>query len=75
MLPFLFLATAAVMAMIAHGVAVRFARFAPLEAYRLDIGGSLLGIVGFSVLALAGAPPLVWALVAVASASGSCSAA
>jgi hypothetical protein len=65
MLPFLFLATAAVMAMIAHGVAVRFAKFSPLEAYRLDIGGSLLGIVAYSVLAFVGAPPLVWALVAV----------
>jgi len=65
MLPFLFLATAAVMAMIAHGVAVRFAKFSPLEAYRLDIGGSLLGVVAYSVLAFVGAPPLVWALVAV----------
>jgi hypothetical protein len=63
MLPFLFVASAGVMAMIAHGVAVRFARFTPLEAYRLDIGGSLLGVVAYSVLALLGAPPLVWAVV------------
>ena len=66
MLPFLFLATAAVMAMIAHGVAVRFAKFSPLEAYRLDIGGSLLGILAYSVLAFVGAPPLVWAVVVAA---------
>ena len=51
------------MAAIAEGVGRTFARFAPLDAYRLDIVGSLLGIVGFSVLAFAGAPPLVWGLV------------
>jgi SAM-dependent methyltransferase len=67
MLPFLFLATATVMAMIAHGVAVRFARFTPLEAYRLDISGSLLGIAAYAGLAFIGAPPLVWAIVVAAS--------
>ena len=51
------------MAAVAHGVAVRFAKFEPLDAYRLDIGGSLLGVVAFSVLVFLGAPPVVWALV------------
>ena len=55
LLPFVFVATAASLATVAHGVAVRFARFPALEAYRLDILGSILGIVVFSVLALAGA--------------------
>ena len=39
-LPFIFVAVAAVMAMIAEGVARTFVEFEPLEAYRLDIAGS-----------------------------------
>src|SRR5438034_2653634 len=66
MLPFVFVATAFTMATIAHGVAVRFARFSPLEAYRLDILGSIAGIVTFSGLALAGLGPVSWAVVIVA---------
>ena len=52
MLPFVFLAVAAIMTMIAHGVAQRFARFPALEAYRLDILGSLAGIVSFAAMSL-----------------------
>ena len=52
-----------VMAAIASGVARVFARFESLEAYRLDILGSILGIVGFSALAFLQASPLVWGLV------------
>jgi SAM-dependent methyltransferase len=66
MLPFVFVATAFTMATIAHGVAVRFAKFSPLEAYRLDILGSIAGIVTFSGLALAGLGPVSWAVVIVA---------
>ena len=51
------------MAAIADGVARTFAVFEPLEAYRLDIAGAILGTFGFSVLAFLGAPPLVWGLV------------
>jgi len=65
-LPVIFLAVAAVLAMIAEGVARTFARFEPLEAYRLDIAGSLAGIVGFSILSFLHAPPLAWGLVAAA---------
>src|SRR5467141_1173951 len=65
-LPLLFLGVAAVMALIGEGVARTFRRFAPLEAYRLDILGSLAGIVAFSILSFLGAPPLAWgAVVAV----------
>jgi SAM-dependent methyltransferase len=63
-LPFIFLAVAAVMAMIAEGVARTFVEFEPLEAYRWDITGSVLGIVAFSVLSFFWAPPLAWGLVA-----------
>jgi hypothetical protein len=63
-LTIVFLAVAATMAFIAEGVAVTFARFEPLEAYRLDLVGSVLGIVGFSVLSFVRAPPVVWGVVA-----------
>ena len=56
-----------VMAAIASGVARVFARFESLEAYRLDILGSILGIVGFSALAFLQASPLVWGLVVAAA--------
>jgi hypothetical protein len=64
-LPFIFAATAVTMATIAHGVAVRFARFTPLDAYRLDILGSIAGIVTFSALAFVGMGPLAWGIVIV----------
>ena len=62
-LPLIFLAVALVMSMIAEGVARTFVNFQPLEAYRLDIMGSLLGIVTFSLLSFLSAPPLGWGLV------------
>jgi SAM-dependent methyltransferase len=63
-LPIIFVAVAAVMALIGEAVARTFARFEPLEAYGLDIGGSLLGIIGFTLLSFTGAPPLAWGLLA-----------
>ncbi len=62
-LPSVFLAVTAAMAAVAHGVAVRFGRLAPLEAYRFDILGSLVGVVVFALLAWVSAPPVAWALV------------
>ena len=62
-LPVVFIAVATVMAMIGEGVARSFARFRPLDAYRLDILGSVAGIVAFSALSFANAKPLAWALV------------
>ncbi len=63
-LPIVFLAVAGVMAMIAEGVGRTFVEFEPLEAYRLDITGSILGIVSFSVLSFLWAPPVAWGAVA-----------
>ena len=63
MLPLIFVSVAAIMASIAQGVAVRFAAFDALEAYRLDILGSLAGILGYAGLAFLGTTPLVWSLV------------
>jgi SAM-dependent methyltransferase len=65
-LPVMFLATAGVMALLAEGLARQFIMFEPLEAYRLDIGGSILGIIAFAGLSFLGAPPVVWGLVVAA---------
>jgi hypothetical protein len=62
-LPVVFLAVAAVMAMIGEGVARTFIRFRPLDAYRLDIAGSITGIAAFSLLSFLDAKPVIWALV------------
>jgi len=64
MLPVMFLAIAGVMATLAEGLARQFVRFEALEAYRLDIIGSILGIVGFSAISFMGAPPIAWGVVA-----------
>jgi len=66
MLPLIFGLVAIVMALIAEGVARTFKRFEPLTAYRLDIIGSILGIIGFLVLSFLNAPPVGWALVVAA---------
>lgn len=66
-LPVMFLMVALVMAAIAQGVARTFSAFAPLEAYRLDILGSLAGIALFSVQSFFGAPPVVWGLIVAAA--------
>jgi SAM-dependent methyltransferase len=34
--------------------------FAPLQAYTLNIGGSLAGVLAFSIISFAGWPPLAW---------------
>ena len=65
-LPLIFGGVAVVMALIAEGVARLFSLFEPLEAYRLDIAGSLVGITAFSALSFLGAPPVAWAVVIVA---------
>ncbi|HJT37988.1 MAG TPA: spermidine synthase, partial [Actinomycetota bacterium] len=62
-LPVIFVAVAAAMALVGEGVARTFIRFEPLEAYRLDILGSILGIVTFSVLSFLRAPSVVWGVV------------
>ena len=66
-LPVIFLAVAAIMAMIGEGVARSFVRFRPLEAYRLDIIGSIAGITVFSLLSFLGAKPVWWGTIAAAA--------
>ena len=59
-----FLLVTAVMAGLGQGVARIFVQFDPLRAYRLDILGSLLGIVLFSVLSFLHQPPASWGVIA-----------
>lgn len=59
-LPAVFLAVAAVMAGPGELVGSCFTQLERLEAYRLDLIGSLVGIAAFTALAFLGAPPLVW---------------
>lgn len=59
-----FVLSAAVMAGVGQGMARAFTRYRPLEAYRLDIAGSIGGIVLFSALSLVGLPPIAWGAVA-----------
>jgi tRNA1(Val) A37 N6-methylase TrmN6 len=61
----IFVAVAVVMALVAEGLARAFAKFEPLEAYRLDLVGSVAGILAFSALAFLRAPSLAWGAVAV----------
>jgi len=65
-LPVIFLLTVAIMAAIGEGVARAFSRFEPLDAYRLDVLGSIAGIVAFSALSFLQFPPIAWGLVAAA---------
>ncbi len=60
----LFLLVVGVMAAIGQGVARVFLRFQPLEAYRLDILGSIAGIVVFSLLSFLRLPPVAWGAIA-----------
>ena len=62
----IFLLTVATLGTLAQEVARTFALFEPLDAYRLDIGGSLLGIVTFAGLSFLRMPPLAWAVTSAA---------
>ena len=59
-LPVLFLAVAAIMAGPGELVGACFAELGRLEAYRLDLLGSIAGIVLFTLMSSLSAPPLMW---------------
>jgi SAM-dependent methyltransferase len=63
-LPVIFLAVAFTMMLIGEGVARAFARFEALEAYRLDLVGSLAGIAGITALSFLRLPPIFWGSIA-----------
>jgi hypothetical protein len=59
-LPVIFASVAAIMAGPGELVADCFTALPRLDAYRLDLGGSLIGITAFTLCSFAGMPPLVW---------------
>ena len=68
-LPLAFCMTAIAMAFIAQGVARAFRQFRPLDAYRLDILGSIAGIAAFSALSQLSFAPFAWGCVIAATLS------
>jgi spermidine synthase len=61
----IFVLTVGTLTALAQEVARTFTRFEPLEAYRLDVMGSLTGIACFAALSFLRLPPLGWGLVGV----------
>ena len=66
-LSIVFLLTVAVLACLGQEVGRTFGRFAPLEAYRLDVLGSLAGIALFAGVSFLRLPPLGWAVLVAAA--------
>jgi SAM-dependent methyltransferase len=62
-LPVIFFMVTITMAAIARGVADLFHKFIPLQAYRLDIFGSITGILIFSILSFVNAAPIFWGVI------------
>jgi spermidine synthase len=62
-LPLMFLTVTVLMATIADGLARAFQKFPALPAYRLEVLGSLLGILIFSALSFLHAGPLYWSII------------
>jgi hypothetical protein len=63
-LPLVFLLVTGIMASLAVPLGPLLRSRPPLEAYALDIGGSMLGIAAFTGLSAAGTLPVVWFSVA-----------
>jgi Spermine/spermidine synthase domain len=61
-----FVLAVGVMACIGHSLARTFAQLRPLDAYRLDIAGSIGGIVAFSALSFLELPPVAWGSIVAA---------
>jgi hypothetical protein len=62
-LPIIFIATAIIMAMLAEDVARTFSQFEPLLAYRLNLLGSIAGVLAFSLLSFFDASPIFWGII------------
>jgi hypothetical protein len=63
-LPVIFVSVAVLLMFITDGVAQTFKKLEPLEAYKYDLIGSALGIVGVAVLSFLELPPVAWGVVA-----------
>ncbi len=66
-LPIIFCLTVALMQSLAEGVKKYFILFPALQAYRVEILGSLTGLIVFSLVSLLQAPPYVWGMIICAS--------
>ena len=64
-LPLVALLTVALMAILAAPLGPLFRAMPPLRAYAIDIGGSISGIVAFTILSATGTDPTVWFAVAI----------
>jgi len=64
-LPLLFVAIVTTMASLSDAVALSFQQFSALSAYRLEVLGTLSGIIIFSFLSFLQLSPLVWGMVIV----------
>lgn len=62
-LPVVFVAVTTLMATLGSEVARQFQQFLPLQAYRLEIIGSLAGILVFALLSFSHTAPLSWGIV------------
>lgn len=60
--PGVFVSVVLVMAAFANGTASEFRKLPPLRAYQLEILGSLLGVIMFTLLAFLQATPITWGL-------------
>jgi hypothetical protein len=67
LLPLIFCSVAAILVGPAEAVGRCFRDLPPLDAYRLDLVGSLTGIAAFALLSFARAPSVVWGLVVAAA--------
>jgi len=68
LLPLLFVAVAALFAVVAHRMGAELARHAPLRAYVINLAGSLAGVAGFAIVSWLQLPPAVWFGVAAVAA-------
>jgi SAM-dependent methyltransferase len=68
LLPLLFVIVAALFTVLAQRMGREMAQLAPLEAYTVNLGGSLAGVVALGVISWLELPPTVWFGVAFAAA-------
>ncbi len=66
-LPLIFLAVAATLVGIAEVIGRCFKELKPLDAYRLDLFGSIVGILAFTALSFLRAPSVAWGAITAAA--------
>jgi spermidine synthase len=65
LLPFIFIGVTVIFTLLAQDLGILFVKFTPLNAYSLNILGSLAGIACFTFLSFLSLPAWVWFLVAI----------